>query len=903
MKGLDPRPHLDATMTHAPARSGLVALALLALAAPAPAQVKEPPRAETVKVEIRYRIRADRDERVRQYLVLQKFLARLGFEDARKNDPDRDLDILDPAADRFVGTMPGAKVLDALNDVRVQNVLFAPADFARPEADKPVAVKLGLTGGRLLNVQQKLHEQTVAHLARLGFVESLGYDTRGYTLIRGALPAKRVDLLVRDIRTEPSGWFVPDTRVEELPSPLRDRNPLRWAEVVPVAEFAAPFVPAETLPAQLTITPDLRAALLDPASKDAPLRVEVVFRTRVAALDALKTLIQGNYPGSTLDGYIGNVVTLRLQRGSYVDQLAREAGVLNVRLPRQGAETIAVGAGAKGTAAADALKAARLDDLHRLGYTGAGVKVVLIGTDFTGADKLVGTDLPRRTTVIDLTTELSSDLLPFKPDPVRAGTGTAAARALAAAAPGAELVLVRIDPGSFFHLNTVVRLTRGLEYTDAMLVRLDELTTRTAAFDALRARAVAAYKEAFRDLSDSPVAEARRQRTKAELDTLFVQEKEFLTLAARFNEYQRSLGALAGARVIVNTLVWESGYPLDSLNEFAGTLDRLASDLPPRVVRRAGDPRAAPPPPLVWVQATSAANAAVWGGPFRDANGDRLMEFAPPTAKLPADGWSRTLNFLGTRAATGEVTPDLAADTKLRLVVQWREPADPNFPDSETPAYPLTLRLLRQIDPTGETRSSDEMAEVARSASVPGVIYRTRTFLVFEQMLEFTVPAAGRYALMVQSLPAEEPLIPAQKRDVEIYPRIALETVGTAAGAPKAVFRSFTAPAAGVGTPGDALGAITVGADASGALMGGGTGLTLRGKPDVLGPAALTFGAQTASGPGIATAFAGGAAAALLQARAAAPNVFRSAGIKDGTTLEIPAAWLKIVPPAVSRRP
>lgn len=901
MNGPDPRPHLDATMTHALARSGLVALALLAAAASARAQVKEPPRAETVKVEIRYRIRADRDERVRQYLALQKFLAKLGFEDARKNDPDRDLDILDPNADRFVGTMPGAKVLDVLNDVRVQNVLFAPADFARPEGDKPIAVKLGLSAGHLLNVQQKLHEQTVAHLAQLGFVEALGYDTRGYTLIRGAILAKNVDLLVRDIRAEPSGWFVPNTRVEELRVPLRDRNPLRWAEVLPVAEFAAPFAPAEAPPGQLKVTPDLRTALAGPAAKDAPLRVEVVFRTRVDNFDALKTLIQGTYPGSTLDGYIGNVVTVRLQRGAYVDHLAREAGVLSVRLPRQGAETIAFGAGAKGTTAADALKASRLDELHRLGYTGAGVKVVLIGTDFTGADKLVGTDLPRRTTIVDLTTELSPDLLPFKPDPARAGTGTAAARALAAAAPGAELVLVRIDPGSFFHLNTVVRLTRGLEYTDALLVRLDELTTRAAVFDALRVRTVAAYKEAFRDLSDS--ADARRKQAKADLDALFVQEKEVLTLAARFNDYQRTLGALAGARVIVNTLVWESGYPLDSLNEFAGTLDRLASDLPPRVVRRAGDPLSAPPPPLVWVQAASAANAAVWGGPFRDANGDSLIEFAPPTAKPPAGDWSRALNFLGTRAAAGEVTPELAADTKLRLVVQWREPADPNFPDSETPAYPLTLRLLRQIDPNGETRSSDEMAEVARSAEVPSVIYRTRTFLVFEQMLEFTVPAAGRYALMVQSLPAEEPLIPAQKRDLEIYPRIAIETVGTAAGTPKAVFRSFTAPMAGVGTPGDALGAITVGADASGALTGGGTGLTLRGKPDVLGPAALTFGGRPASGPGIATAFAGGAAAALLQTRAAAPNVFRSTGIKDGAALEVPAAWLKIVPPAPRRRP
>ena len=39
----------------------------------------------------------------------------------------------------------------------------------------------------------------------------------------------------------------------------------------------------------------------------------------------------------------------------------------------------------------------------------------------------------------------------------------------------------------------------------------------------------------------------------------------------------------------------------------------------------------------------------------------------------------------------------------------------------EVPAYPLTMRLLRQIDPTGTQRASDEMTEVARSVSVPNM--------------------------------------------------------------------------------------------------------------------------------------------------------------------------------------
>ncbi len=890
-------------MTHTLARSAVALLTVLLAATLAPAQITEPPRAEKVDVQVRYRIRADRDERLRQYRVLEKHLASLGFVDARKDDPDRDLDALDPNAERFVGTLPGNKVLEVLNDVRVQAILFAPTGFAYPDApEKPVAIRIGLRTGLSAQLQQQLHGQTVAHLARFGFSEALAYDTRGYSLLRGVIPLKALELLVKDVRTEPSGWFLAATPLDKLPAPLRDRSPVRWTEVLPVTEFAAPFAPSPVLPGQFKYTADLRAALIDAATKDAPLRVEVLFDRRIEDVSALRDRLSGRYIGGSLDGVIGNVASIRLPRASAVETLALDPGVVGVRLPRQGTETVAVIAGGKGMSTANAIKAARLDELHKLGYTGAptervaGVKVVLIGSDFTGADRLIGTELPKNTRIVDLTTELTPELLPAKIDPIRMGTGTSAARVLAAAAPGAELILVRIDPGCFFHLYTIIRLTRGeIAYTDALQVRLSELATRSAALDRDRSAAISAYKSAFTDLSDNEVAVALRKKAKADLDAVFVKEKELSVVVNRFNAYQKDItAALRGANVIVNTLVWESGYPLDALNEFAGTLEKLSTTLQPRVVK----PTSVLKSPLVWVQAASSAGAAVWGGPFLDANRDGLMEFVPPGTKLPADNWSPQLNFLGTRTAAGEVTPDLAKDAKLRIVVQWREPAAPQFPDGETPAYALTLRLLRQLDPAGEKRSSDEMEEVARSVSVPNVIYRTPTFLVFEQMLEFTVPVAGRYALAIESAAAPDPLLPSLRREVEIYPRAVIETVGTAAGEAKAVFRSFTNFTAGVGTPGDSFGAITVGTDTPNAQTGGGTGLLLRGKSDVIGPDAFAFGPQVYGGQGMATAFAGGAAAVLFQARAAAPNVFFSAGVQPGKKLEIPARWLQYVPRA-----
>jgi hypothetical protein len=622
----------------------------------------------------------------------------------------------------------------------------------------------------------------------------------------------------------------------------------------------------------------------------------VLFDQPITNVAELRERLLGRFGGAALDGVIGNVASVRVPRLDYVERLADEPGVVGVRLARRAHETVALAAGGKGTSAAEALAASNVNELHKLRYKGAGVKVVLVGSDFSGAEELIGTELPKQTKVVDLTIELTPELTPAKIDPTRLGTGTAAARALAAAAPECELVLVRIDPGCYFHMQTILKLARGeVASTDALEVRLAELSTASAALDRDRAAAISAYRGAFADLSDTPVAAKLRQKAKADLDAVYAREKQLIALVQRFNAYQKDLTALRGAQVFVNTLVWESGYPMDGLNELAATLDRLATPLPPRIQKRAGDPRAAPRPPVTWVQAASAAGASAWGGPFIDPNRDGLMEWVPPGSKLPADNWSGQMNFLGTRSATGEVTPDLAQGTRVRFVVQWREPTDPNFPEGDTPLHPITLRLWRQIDPTGAQRSSDEMQEEARSVSVPNVIFRTRTYLVFEQMLEYTIPAAGRYALVVESAPPPEPRLPALRREVEIRPRLVVETPRTALGDPRVVFRSYTNTSAGVGTPADAEGAVAVGVIGAHEQIGAGTGVALRPKPDLFGPPALSFGNQAARGQGVATAFAGGTAALLVQARFSGPNVFKTAGIEEGAKLVIPDRWFRPV--------
>ena len=129
--------------------------------------------------------------------------------------------------------------------------------------------------------------------------------------------------------------------------------------------------------------------------------------------------------------------------------------------------------------------------------------------------------------------------------------------------------------------------------------------------------------------------------------------------------------------------------------------------------------------------------------------------------------------------------------------MQWREPLDPNVPSIEQPIYPATLRLFQQLDPNGEKRPSDEMAEVARSAGGPYPILLTETAIVYEQILEFTVATAGRYAVVIATGSQAEPLLPGLKREAEINPRLLVETLSGKPADGRLVFRSYVNRSAG----------------------------------------------------------------------------------------------------------
>jgi hypothetical protein len=408
-----------------------------------------------------------------------------------------------------------------------------------------------------------------------------------------------------------------------------------------------------------------------------------------------------------------------------------------------------------------------------------------------------------------------------------------------------------------------------------MTSRSFELTRRSEELAARRTAVSDEYRRAFADLSDEEGPRKRREAAREAFDKLIADEQAQRLAVERFVRLKAGLDALSGSQVVVNTLVWDVGIPQDGLSDLSRLLEARYT---PRPVRSAIKANREPPVP-VWVQPASPSVGRVWAGPYLDSDGNGVLEFAGESAKVPAGRWTRELNFLGT--ATGDTLP---AGARLRLTVQWREPRNLEGSVAPEPAYPLAIRVLRQIDPAGKTVASDELAEVARSSAAPVRLLQTPGSAAYEQSLDFTVPADGVYAVRVETGTVFTDPIPAQRFGGEISPRL----VVTALDATRPALRTFTHPAAGVGVPGDSSAAVAVGTTAGGTLTGAGPGVTLRPKPDLLGPPAVAG----VEGPAAAAGLAGGAAASLLSAGVRVSDLQRAVGLEPGKPLVLPREWL-----------
>lgn len=860
------------------------AVVLLAVSGARAAEPAAPPPPTEFDVVIRYRIDAPPVQRVPQYEAMMKYLASVGF---KRTSPASDTEPEDAAATELAGTIAGTSARKLLGERHVKTVLLVPHGAKLPpEPTQLVRVSLELTRTANPSQQRVLDEQVRAVLKSISFQEAIGYDNRGHTRLAGNVPAGRLLNLLQDLRQLPEG--------AKKPGPFQGVNPLRLIEVQPGWQLAkVPPEPSPVPAGQEKLSAELRALLADKAAAAKPQRLEVILATAPAAEDNswVRPLLRA-VPGLLIEGRLGALVSVVAQPDQ-ARALAAEPIVNGIRLPAAAHQDRASGKAPPGDAG-QALQDSGLERLHELGHRGKGIRIAVLDSDFHGYPTLIRDGkLPATTRLLDLTAECNPDLTPEPPGGNAADVGHGARMALAAAlaAPEAELVLVRVNPALPFQVEQVAKAINGDPFrAECLDERAAELKDDA---DRLEARAEVLQTERRALLSANlpidefqPKWEAYKKRQEAHDRD----DKAYRDRLRRYLALWEALRGLKGVRVVCSGLVWNSGHPADG----GSPLSRYFDDRPFRGA--------------LWFQAAGDTRGQAWTGHFRDADSNGAMEFTAPGAPLPPGRWSPELNFLAWQPAGGAPTADLPAGTKLHLALQWREAHDPIYLQKGEDAYRepianLRLLLVRQRDPAGKALPADDFEVVAQSDRLPLRLNNSPASATYEHVLDYTVSAAGRYAVMVLGRaptsiqPGNRQVLPGAQRVGELRPRLFVETL---AGPGRAVLADFTSDrgagmqGGSLGVPAESHAVITVGVAGDRGrpepFSAGGPpwGMDLLTKPDVL---AFDRLAGDTRGTGVAAGFAAGLAASAMSAGAPSSTFLEALRVTPGGVLRLPHDW------------
>ena len=582
------------------ARFLLIVCASLGGIAPAPAQAPVPPLPAKYQATLRYSIPAPRFEHVVQYDSMIRHLKSLNFEFIPPLDQHPDTDREDRTKNYLKGNIAGDKALKLLEHSAVQTLLLrpiAPEEFKLPDdPNAPVAVRLELAGNLPPDRQRALANQTRVLLRELGFKEPVGYDHRGitgraHTRIVGTIPKGKLDLLQRDLRSHPAGWIGPVIPFDEIPSPLREVNPVRVIEILPDTQPIKQLAEPEfRIPDYLEkISADLWELVKDKDVPATPIRVQIALAGAITPEnDGWKRMLREQTPGFFIEGQLGQFVTGVIP----LDQVKRLAAVPYVsviRLPRAPFVEIDPAIKIKGDNA-KALAQTGLKELHDRGYRGQGVRVAIIDRDFRGWERLVkDKKLPAKTRIVDLTTERNPDIypIPYAGADDQLGHGTLCAEAAALAAPDAELVLVRVDVGDPYQLDDVARYIQGGRYSNWIEQRNGELVAEGARLKARREVLLEERRIILNDFTDDTDLREKldflgplfawlysdRDWHRARMEYHEKLEAEHRQREDRFRNFLTEVASLKDIPIIVNAYAWSSGYPLGSMSPLSRSLD------------------------------------------------------------------------------------------------------------------------------------------------------------------------------------------------------------------------------------------------------------------------------------------------------------------------------------------
>jgi hypothetical protein len=906
----------------------------------AKAQVPGPDLPTKYRAIVRYRIQAPRDIHVAHYDAMIEHLKSLNFEFDPPLEDHPDTDREDPNKNQIVGMVPGKNAVKILQNPSVATILLVPEEFKLPDQpEQQVHLRLELASGFPADRQRELGDQVRVILGLLGFKEAQGYDYHGYskkpfTRIVGAIPAGQLDLLLRDLRYQPTNWLSTLVDLQELPSPFRQVNPILIVEVLPDPEPLREVVLAPRSPFYLEkLSADLWTLVEKKDQDNQVVRLQLVLIGTPSPEDKdLRFNLQQAAPSLLIDGWLGQVITGSATVG-HAARLASLPEVSAVQLTR--AVKVDVNPAIKvASDNAKALELSGLAKLHKEGFQGNKIRLAILDNDFRGWEKMVQEKkLPAGTKYVDLTGERDPDLLPapLPGNPEGIGHGTQCALAAMLAAPKVELILVRIEGTDPYQVYELVHYFQGGKLSESLRRRQDEIIADRFSLLNQRDLLLKERKKILEDFTDESEIERnfgflgpvmgwifsdrqlhyQRMQYQSRLEKAMGERYDrFLQMAAKVEE-------LKGMQLVANSLNWQDGYPVGG----ASTLSRWFHQ------QSRGK--------LLWFQAAGNTRGQAWAGLFRDADGNGVMEFAARETPSKPGRWTPEINFLGWQLHEGEMTPELPLQARVRLSVQWREPHDRDYYTRLgeddfylEPLAELQVQVLRQRDPEMKTLPADAFELVGRSSRLPMRLEHQPGHSIYEHSVEFTVDKASRYAVRLErQLPTrwllrEDPisqrlgfvflrdLVPtglrprgvatltALEKNWELRVRVFVEVLDEATRPlGRVLLLDHATDQGSLGLPADAKGVLTVGAvDLSGkpfpsSAAGPPAFQDLGGKPDLLAYAALQVvpeGSASAYGTSLAASFAAGWAAAVLSSGMSPDHLKEAIRQQGGKVMRIP---------------
>ena len=896
------------------------------------AQVKLPKPPDQYDVELRYSIKADRIQRFKQFDEMTTYLGKLGFNQTETDESDTDAE--NPSANRMAGKIPSDTARKILGERHIQSLILTPSGYKYPEnpSDR-VKVLLELEKGFASRSQQQFFEQVRTLLTeRLGYSDGISYDHRNHTILRGTIATGSIPSLLLDLRTLPTGWFFAEIPFSELPEPLRNVLPIRLVEVTPEPEGVPSVGPLPKTgllndPLALAKMPlDLQALIASQPERE-KLRLEVFLSEAPSELrgNDWQAAFAQIASGLKIEGRLGQICTVSVARADDALRLAQAPFITAIRLPRYATPSPAVNNEKPKEKSKDpepkvqfpriilvvdkidALKESKLDQLHLLNKKGFGIRVVIVDADFAGYRSMIGKGLNEKTKLIDWTADRNESLEPepFATPEGKLGHGTHCALAAALAAPEAELILVRIDPGAPYQVQNTIRFISGEVFEpEAFKIRQLELDDDLQSLKARTKQVLEDFRKAHDNFDDTPEARKARLDSQAAVKDLDVMETALIARLQRLRRLEINVNGLKGADMVICPLVWNSGHALDGNGYLSQVIDdKLTLPLPLSSRRRLSQPV---PKNILWFNAAGDTRGQTWMGHFQDRDGNGIMEFATAQDSIRPEKWTRELNFFAFESLNRDLSPELPANARVRVTLQWREPHDPELNEAEyrEPNASFRMALLRQRDPEGKNVPSDELELAARSDGPAIRLEKQPQFGIYEKVVEVNLTTGGRYALRLDGVPPQFtrprgiPSLPGNEILFDLKPRIFVEVLDAETREKgRVVFQDYQTLLGGVGMPADARSVFTVGAATLDrkpqpfSAVGGGPGMEMIQKPDLWAFDELPIPQGPAKGTSLSSSFAGGIAASFLSAEVSRLNFLDSIGLKRRQILEVNDKW------------